>query len=384
MSTAASTSPIYLDHNATTQPSPEVIEVMSSHFADSFANPGSRHAPGGAARKVLERSRESIAGILGADPREVIFTSGGTESINLAIRGLIGATPGTIALTAGEHPATMETCRDLQRLGWTLHELDVDSQGRMIPEQFATLPWADLQLVTVILAHNETGVVQDLRPLAEMCREHRVPLHTDAVQAVGKIPVDFHSLDVTALSIGAHKFYGPRGIGALLLREGRRLRPWIFGGHQEAERRPGTEPVALIAGMAKALEMFQAEQSARIDTLSRLRDRLQRGLEEQCPPVVVNGSLEHRLPNTLNIAFPGLEGDPLLISLDLEGIACSLGSTCASGSSEPAAALVAMNCPQEVLDCSVRFSVGITNDEAEIDEAVRRISRVVNRLRGDQ
>jgi cysteine desulfurase len=159
------------------------------------------------------------------------------------------------------------------------------------------------------------------------------------------------------------------------------LQPWIFGGHQEAERRPGTEPVPLIAGMAKALELFQAEQRTRIEKMTRLRDRLQSGLAQHCPPVIVNGSLEHRLPNTLNIAFPGLEGDPLLIALDLEGIACSLGSTCASSSSEPAPALVAMNCPPDVLNCSVRFSVGMTNTDAQIDEAVRRVATVVNRLR---
>ncbi|TWU13045.1 Cysteine desulfurase [Symmachiella macrocystis] len=372
---------IYLDNNATTRPLPEVLDVMQRHFADSFANPGSRHAAGRAARKVLEASRESIAQILGATPEELIFTSGGTESINLAIRGLVGTTPGTIALPHGEHPATLEACRALQRRGWKLHFLDIDGEGRLIDEQFPQLPWEDLQLVTVILAHNETGVIQDLGPLAALCQQHRVPLHVDAVQAAGKIPVDIHALGVDAMSIGAHKFNGPRGIGGLLIKAERRLNPLIFGGHQEAERRPGTEPVALIAGMAAALEAFHADPTSRFELLQQLRDRLQAGLRERCPPVIVNGSQQHRLPNTLNIAFPGLGGDPLLIALDLEGIACSLGSACASGSSEPAPVLVAMNCPDEVLDCSIRFSVGVGNTEAEMDDAVGRIAGVVNRMR---
>lgn len=382
MAVAGKSASIYLDNNATTQPFPEVIEVIGRHLEHSFANPGSRHAEGRIARKVLEESRESIAAVLGATPEEIIFTSGGTESINMAIRGLIGQEPGTIALTAGEHPATTETCGDLERDGWKLRYLDVDSDGRLRPDQFAALPWNELKLVTLILAHNETGVIQDLRPMAKLCREHHVPLHIDAVQAAGKIPVNFHEMGVSALSIGAHKFYGPRGIGALLLKEGLKLHsPLLFGGHQEAERRPGTEPVALIAGMAKALEMFHTEQSKCMAHMAELRDRLEQRLVEQCPPIIVNGSHEHRLPNTLNVAFPGLDGDPVLIALDLEGISCSLGSTCASGSAEPAAALVAMNCPQDVLNCSVRFSVGTWNSVAEIDEAVRRIATVVNRLR---
>lgn len=384
MSAVRESSNIYLDNNATTRPLPEVIELVARHLEKSFANPGSRHADGRVARKVLEESRETIASILGASPEEVIFTSGGTESINLALRGLIGSQPGTIALTAGEHPATLETCQDLARSGWKLHYLEVDSQGRLLHDQFEVLPWAELKLITLILAHNETGVIQDLQPISELCREHQVPLHTDAVQAAGKIPVGFHDLGVSALSIGAHKFHGPRGIGALLLKNGLKLqKKLLYGGHQEAERRPGTEPVALIAGMAEALKIFHAEQKTRTARLKTLRDRLERGVCEACPPVLINGSREHRLPNTSNLAFPGLDGDPLLIALDLEGISCSLGSTCASGSSEPAAALVAMNCPQEVLNCSVRFSVGLTNTEAEIDEAIRRISRVVNRLRRD-
>jgi cysteine desulfurase len=224
-------------------------------------------------------------------------------------------------------------------------------------------------------------VIQDLGPLAAACREKGVPLHVDAVQAVGKIPVDFHALGATTLALGAHKFHGPRGIGALLIRQGVQLAPFQFGGHQERGRRPGTELVALAAGMAKALEIWNSERKQRTAHVLELRDRLQSGLQAACEPVVVNGSQEHRLPNTLNIAFPGLDGEAILVALDLAGVACSLGSTCASGSAEPAPALTAMGVPPEVARASVRLSVGIFNTREEIDQAVERIAKVISQLR---
>jgi len=371
---------IYLDNNATTRPHPEVIDVMQRHWHDSFGNPGSRHEAGRRARQVLETSRESIAAILGAHPDEVIFTSGGTESNNMAVLGFTDGQPGTIGLTAGEHPAVMETCRFLKALGWQLAILPVDADGLFtVPEGLLKLN--NLRLVTVILAHNETGVVQDVRPLAAACQERGVPFHVDAVQAVGKIPINFQELGVTSLALGAHKFYGPRGIGALLLKRGFKLAAFGFGGHQEAGRRPGTEVVPLIAGMARALELFHAEGEQRIARTRELRDRLEQRLVAACPPVVLNGSRERRLPNTLNIAFPGVDGEALLVALDLAGVACSLGSTCASGSAEPAPALLAMNRPREVWHSSVRFSVGIDTTPQEIDEAAGKIAGIVNGLR---
>ena len=380
-SQSASFDRIDFDHNATTCPFPEVIEAMSHHFQHSYANPGSRHAEGRTARKALEDARESIAEILGASPSEIIFTSSGTESTNMAIFGFTQTTPGTIALTAGEHPATSESCRRLFQQGWKQHVLDVDSDGLLLADQYDRLPWQELKLVTIILAHNETGVVQDVTPLADCCREHGVPLHIDAVQSVGKLPVDFHDLGATSLSLGAHKFHGPRGIGALLLRDGVELPSFQLGGHQEAGRRPGTEPVALIVGMATALRIWNDEREERIRDITAIRDRLEGQLSEMCAPVVVNGSQQQRLPNTLNIAFPGVDGEALLVALDLEGIACSLGSTCASGSAEPAPVLVAMGRPPEVYRSSVRLSIGIENSVAEIDEAASRIARVDTQLR---
>ena len=377
---------IFLDHNSTTRPLPEVVEAITRHARESYANPGSRHAEGRIARRALEDAREKIAAILHARPSEVIFTSGGTEAINLAILGLAPRRPATVLnntvlTTAGEHPAVRQACRRLQEEGAPLQFLDVDREGRLVAEQLDEVSWDEIGLATVILAHNETGVVQDVAPLAERCRDRGIPLHLDGVQAVGKMPVDFHALGATALSLGAHKFHGPRGIGALLLQEDARLRPRQVGGHQEADRRAGTEPVALAVGMAVALERWQAEQAPRDAHVRGLRDRLEQGLLSACAPAVVNGSQAQRLTNTLNIAFPEVEGDALFVALDLAGIACSLGSTCASGSTEPSPALVAMACPPEVVASSVRFSLSFENTVEEIDEAVVRIARVVSRLR---
>lgn len=373
---------IFLDNNSTTRPLPEVIDAVSVHSRASFANPGSRHAEGRVARRALEDARERIAAVLGAKPGEVILTSGGTEAINLAILGLAAEKPGTILLTAAEHSATREACRELERLGWRLSLLEFDEDGRVIEASLESLPWDEIKLATVILAHNETGVVQDISRLAALCQVRGAPLHVDAVQAVGKVPLNFHELHVAALSLAAHKFHGPRGIGALLLRRGTTLHPRQLGGHQESGLRAGTESVALAAGMAVALERWQADREQRMAKLQLLRDRLELELATHCAPTVLNGSRDFRLPNTLNMAFPGVDGEALLVALDLAGIACSLGSTCASGSMEPAPVLLAMGRTPEIASSSVRFSVGIENTPEEIDEAVRRIAQCVSRLRG--
>jgi cysteine desulfurase len=314
----------------------------------------------------------------------VVFTSGGTEASNLALFGLAGGSAGVVALPPGEHPATEESVRVLEARGWRRGTLALDRAGRLVQEPLAELPWKEIRLATALLAHNETGTLQDLSTLAGLCREHGVPLHVDAVQAVGKIDVDFHALGATTLAVGAHKFHGPRGIGGLLVREGAVLAPTQFGGHQEAGRRPGTECVALAVGMACALELWHAERDELTRRITSLRDRLEAGLREECGPVVVNGSPAHRLPNTLSMAFPGCDGEALLVALDLEGVCCSLGSACASGSAETAPILAAMQCPPEVARSTLRLSVGRDNTEEEIDEAVRRIAAVIARLRSRQ
>lgn len=376
-----SLTPIYLDNNATTPIHPEVVEVVARCMREGFANPGSRHVAGRRARVILEDARETVARILGADPAEVIFTSGGTESSNQAIFGLTSGRPGVIVLTAGEHPATLESCKVLLQRGFRNHILPVDSRGLLKPEAYAEVPWSEVRLVTVILAHNETGVIQDLSELAALCHEQRVPLHVDAVQAVGKIPVNFGRIGSTALSLGAHKFQGPRGVGALLVRQGIKLTPWMFGGHQEQDRRPGTEAVPLIAGMARALEIWEAEQVERTARMTRLRDKLETELQRLCAPVVVNGAGAPRLPNTLNISFPGCDGEAVLVALDLKQICCSLGSTCASGAAEPAPSLVAMGCSPEIYRSAVRFSVGPETTDQEIEDALGRIAEVVSQAR---
>lgn len=370
---------IDLDANATTRTLPAVAECVARHLCDTGGNPGSRHVLGRKARRVLETSRESIAHILGAEPDEVLFTSGGTEANNLAVCGLPRGSKGMIALSPGEHPSVHEACTVMQQRGWTLHRFPVDSHGRVIAEA----PWPEVKLACVLWGHNETGVLQDVPAISDLCRSHGVPLHLDAVQVVGKLPVNFRETGATTLSFGAHKFHGPRGIGGLLLRKGTRLTPQLVGGFQEHGKRAGTEPVALIAGMALALELCQRDQAARFETLTNLRDRLQARLVEECPFAIVHAATVARLPNTLNIAFPGVDGEALLVALDLAGVCASLGSACASGSTEPSPILVAMGCDPAVYRASLRLSVSVFNTIEEIDRAVEVIVQTVRKLRGE-
>ena len=377
-------SEIYLDNNATTQPLPEVIEMVSRHMRDSYGNPSSRHGLGRTARRVLEDSREQISAILGARPSELLFTSGGTEANNLAVFGLTSNRAATILVSPGEHPSNLEACRIRERYGWRLETLPVNGSG-LFPwdnREFSERDWNEVRLAAVILAHNETGVIQHVQPLIERAAQHRFAVHLDGVQAVGKLPVDFHKLNATTLSFGAHKFHGPRGIGGLLVREGVRLSAdFSVGGLQESGRRAGTEPVPLIAGMAKALEIWERVQAERTAHVTCLRDCLEAQLQALAPPAVVNGLLAGRLPNTLNISFPGVDGEALLVALDLEGIACSLGSACASGSIEPTPILVAMGLEPEVYRSAVRLTLSGLTTREEIDEAAKRIAEVVKYLR---
>ena len=372
---------IYLDNNATTPIAAEVMETMAEVAESGFGNPGSRHIAGRKARQILEDAREQIACFLDASPDEVVFTSGGTESSNLAVNGLTSGRTGLVVLPPGEHPATSEPVKRLQQRGCRRHKLRLTNVGQLEPDSIQSVPWDEAILTTAILAHNETGTILDLSMLAMFCEQNRVPLHVDAVQAVGKIPVSFRELQASTLSLGAHKFHGPRGIGALLIRNGVKVSPQIFGGFQEQGRRAGTEPVMLVAGMARALAISCENLQQRHQHLMHLRDRLESGLRETCSPVVVNGDSVSRLPNTLNLAFPGCDADALLVAMDLHGICCSHGSACASGSSEPAPILLGMRCPPEVYQSSLRFSVGVQNTDSEIDDAIQIISQIVQRLR---
>jgi len=378
---------IYLDNNATTPLTPRVLERMNDVATSAFANPGSRHAAGRQARQVLESARETMARILNADPEEIIFTSGGTEASNLAIFGLTsGHESGTIALPPGEHPATEEPVKRLTKLridstSFKRFKIPITTSGRINIEPLTSSASENVRLVTALLAHNETGTIQDLQPLSSWCQEHRVPFHVDAVQAVGKVEINFRDSEWTSMSLAAHKFNGPRGIGALVIRKGCRLIPQQLGGHQERGLRAGTELVTLAAGMATALEEWNDLRSEREQHLLKLRNRLETALLEQCAPAIVNGAPDSRLATTLNIAFPGCDADALLVALDLAGVCCSHGSACASGSSEPAPILVAMNCPEAVQRSAIRLSLGIQNTELEIETAIKQITSVVTRLR---
>ena len=372
---------IYLDHNATTPVVPEAQAAMERAQREAWANPGSRHRAGRRARQVLEEAREQVATILGAKPAEVIFTSGGTESNNLALMGLFDRSRPGVAVLPGEHPSVEEPVQRLVARGARRVPLPITANGGLDTSELDRLPWNEIGLVAVVLAHSETGVIRDVSRLRELADEHRTPWHLDAVQAVGKISVDFGRFGATTLSLAAHKFGGPRGVGVLLLRQNARLTPLMAGGLQEGERRPGTESAPLAAGMAAALGAWQRDQAERTARLGQLRQKFETALLERCAPAIVHGGNAERLPNTVNIAFPGCESDSLLVALDLAGIACSIGTACASGSTEPAPILVAMGCPVEVQKSSVRFSLGWNTTEEHIREAVERIASTVGSLR---
>jgi cysteine desulfurase len=382
---------IDLDQNATTPLDPSVLDAMRPYWL-AGGNPESRHSLGRTARRALEHSRESIARILGALPEEVVFTSGGTEANNLAIFGLTQDSglrtqdSGKLRIIASpiEHPAVSVAINRLEMAGFVIDRAGVDGEGRVDAQSMADLIQPETKLATLMLANNETGVLQPVAELARLAELQGVPVHTDAVQAVGRIPVDFHALGVATLAASAHKFHGPGGIGLLLVRRGIKLTPRSFGGGQQKGRRPGTPTVPLAVGMARALERWQAEAEERSARWSRLTDRLESGLKAAlgADRVIRNGpaSLRDRLPQTLNLGFPGLDGDALLMQLDLAGVAISLGSACASGASEPSPTLLAMKVPADRLRSSVRFSLGAMTTVAEVEETLVRVIAVVERI----
>ena len=389
----AAMEPIYLDNNATTPLLPEVLDAMREAYAQGYANPASQHAAGRRARAALEQARDAIGALLGADlssfqADRVIFTSGGTESNNLALRGLAGRPPGRILISAIEHPSVSDTADFLATQGFTVARLPVNRQGviELSAVEQALDPAAKREgevtrLLSAMLGNNETGVLQPIAEIAALCATAGVLIHTDAVQVVGKLPVDFRTLGINALSCAAHKFHGPRGIGVLLVRYGVDLEPQLFGGFQQAGLRPGTEPVVLAIGMQRALQLWHRERTERAAQLAALRDRLASQLRAGWPELVIHGESTSRLPQTLSVSFPGLDRQRLLMALDLAGVACSTGSACASGSSASSPVLLAMGLETSLVDSSLRFSLGCQNGAAEVDQAARRILKVCNDLR---
>jgi cysteine desulfurase len=340
---------IYLDNNATTPLLPAVRDAMLPFAEGPPGNPASAHLAGRHARRALEDAREKVAALLDAYPDEVIFTSGATESNNLGIFGLAGDPPGHILASPIEHSSVAEPLRQLARAGFALEWLPVDATGHVHIEEISSHLRDDSRLVAVMLANHETGAVQPIRRLVDSILERsEIAFHCDAVQAAGKIAVRFHSLGVTSLSVSAHKLHGPAGVGALLVRRGARLRPRTFGGHQQAGRRPGTESVVLAVGLASALEAAERERDERLARVRQLRERFLSYLRAEAAPIVLNGP-EHGVPHTVNVSFPGLQADALLMAFDLAGVACATGSACSSGSLLPSPVLQAMGVPEDVL-----------------------------------
>jgi cysteine desulfurase len=377
---------IFLDHNSTTPLLDEVVDCMAECYRRGYGNPSSQHAIGRQARRLVENARESIAALLGANlagrrPDRLIFTSGGTEANNLAMLGLAGEWRGRLIVSAIEHPSVLGPAEFLAKRGWQIERVNAKPTGVVCIDRFDDLLASDIpSIAALMMGNNETGVLQPVAELARACNKYGIPLHTDAVQVVGKLPVDFAQLGAATLAFSAHKFHGPRGIGGLIVRGGIELQPIIYGGFQQGGLRPGTEATPLIVGMHKALEIWRREYDERLQRITALRDRFESALQARVPGVIINGADAARLPHTSNVSFPGLDRRALAMALDLEGIACSTGSACASGSSEPSPVLIAMGLPDDVVAGSLRFSLGATTTESEIDTAIERVVGVVERL----
>jgi cysteine desulfurase len=389
---------VYLDFNATTPVEPAVLDAMLPYFSADFANAASIHTPGQRARAAVETAREQVAALIGARPQEMVFTSGGTESDNHAIFGVVaqpilpalsllngtmrdGQVGKHVITTAIEHEAVLNTCQALEKDGVRVTYLQTDRDGQISVEDLRGAIRPETILITIMQANNELGTIQPLEEIGRIAVEADVYFHTDAVQSAGKIPIDVNKLQLDLLSLSAHKLYGPKGIGALYIRGGTRLRQLLYGGHHQRGFRPGTENVVGIVGLGKAAEislMSLAEDAARV---SALRDKLQQGLIERVPQSRVNGGAALRTPNTTNLVFPGVEGEALLIALDLKGLACSTGAACSSGAVEPSHVLTAIGLPPEDARASLRFSLGRHTTSADIEFALNVVPAAVAQLR---
>jgi cysteine desulfurase len=375
---------VYLDHNATTPVLPAVLEAMTTVFRDDFGNASSVHAFGQAAKRRLEEARRQVAHALGAQPNEIVFTSGGTEADNLAILGLVryDTRPVKHVITSAiEHPAVLETCAQLEREGVEVTRVPVNSQGLVDPDDVRRALRRETVLITIMHANNELGTIQPIAEIARLAREAGVWMHSDGVQALGKTSVNVNELGVDLYSISAHKIYGPKGVGALFVRQGVPLGRIQFGGHHERDRRPGTENVPGAVGLAAAVSLMQSDFEQETARLARLRDRLEQGILERVPNVSVNGRGAPRVPNTSNICFRGVDGEALLIALDLAGFAVSSGSACSSGASEPSHVLTAIGLDRKDARASLRFSLGRLNTEDQIEALIEAVAEAVARLR---
>jgi cysteine desulfurase len=374
---------IYLDNSATTQVDDIVLEAMLPCFRHNFGNASSVHLFGQEARAAVEDARRSVADLLGADPREIVFTSGGTESDNSALWGIFRSSyrPGNhIITTRIEHPAILATCKAIEDAGAEISYLPVDSSGRVDPGAVEAAIRETTILISVMHANNETGVIQPVKEISEIAKSNGIRMHTDAVQSVGKIPVNVRDLDVDLLSMSGHKIHGPKGIGALFIRKGTRFVPFMTGGSHERKRRAGTENVPAIAGLGAAARLAAQRLQEMQTRISGLRDRLENRAISLISGTSVNGQ-PPRLPNITNLSFKGLEGEAAVIALDLEGVAVSTGSACSSGSLDPSHVLTAMGLRPEIVQSSLRFSLCYHSTDEEIDRALQVLEAVIQRLR---
>ena len=376
---------IYLDHNATTPLHPAVVDRMTEALREDFGNPSSVHHFGQRAKAVVDEARSAVAVLIGADPPEIVFTSGGTEGDNIAIRGVAEALEATgrrhLIASAIEHEAVLNTVKALAKRGWKTTLLPVDESGIVSPESLRAALTDDTALVSVMHANNEIGTIQPIAELARLAHERGALFHTDAVQSAAKIPVDVKALGVDLLSVSAHKFYGPKGVGAIWIRRGLRLLPPTTGGKQERSRRAGTENVPGIVGMGVAAQAALRKMQEEATRTAALRDRLEEGIVKAVPGTVINGTREARVPNTTNISFDRCEAESLLIALDLAGVAVSTGSACSSGTLEPSHVLKAMGFPPHRTQNSIRFSLGAANTDADIDRVIAALPAIVDKLR---
>jgi len=375
---------VYLDFNATTPVEPAVLDAMLPYFSAEFGNAASIHTPGQRARAAVETAREQVAALIGARPQEIIFTSGGTESDNHAIFGIVEAAGGHekhVVTSTIEHEAVLNACQALEKRGMKVTYLPVDSHGQIALNELRRVLRPETVLITIMHANNELGTVQPLEEIGRIAQDADIYFHTDAVQSAGKIPIDVTALQVDLLSLSGHKFYAPKGIGALYIRGGTRLRQLLYGGHHQRGFRPGTENVAGIAGLGKAAEIARRSLADDAKRVALLRDKLQQGLLERVPQSRVNAAAAQRTPNTTNLVFPGVEGEALLIALDLKGLACSTGAACSSGAVEPSHVLTAIGLSPEEARASLRFSLGRHTTPADIDFALSVVPAAVAQLR---
>lgn len=370
---------IYLDNNATTPVLPEVLDAMLPYWSGKFGNASSMHQEGRLARRAVETARETLAALLDASPEQVIFTSGGTEANNLAILGLAGQSPGRAITSSIEHPSVLGCFDQLERRGFHVERAPVDSTGSVCLGSFAQLLTQDTRLASVMLVNNETGAIQPVVALANAARRQGIVFHCDAVQAVGRMPVSFRSLGVNSVSLSAHKFHGPLGIGALIVDRKDLLQPAFTGGHQEMGLRPGTEPVALIVGMAKALEVATRHLDQDSQRIRQLRDYFEQGIRDRLNGAIVNVPAQSCIANTLNVRFPGLDAQAAVVALDLLGLACSTGSACASGAPTPSHALLAMGLSDQQARSSLRFSLSRLTSKADVECAIKLVTQVIRK-----